>query len=249
MLDWLFRPTCPCDPAAKAWVEKRLAWLAHEFDDSAFSGRPVVLPTPQFFPDQFDGSERSIRLMLDRVCRYMDVDRDLVDLEFTDHCHKISLVNDSGQYLPTAPAATYSQKNEGFLIKVDVSEIDDLVGLVGTMAHELAHARLLGEKRIPRDVFDNELLTDLTTVHFGLGVFLANSPRARSSKMSKWPDSELRRPEYMSSPIFGWALAHLALFRGETDPPWAKYLSLGARANLKQGIRYLVATADTVYRP
>ena len=50
MLDWLFRPSCPC-VAAKAWVETRLDWLAGEFDDSAFTGRRVVLPTPAFFPD------------------------------------------------------------------------------------------------------------------------------------------------------------------------------------------------------
>lgn len=50
MLDWLFRPSCPCDPAAKAWVEQRLEWLSEEFDDSAFSGRRVVLPTATFSP-------------------------------------------------------------------------------------------------------------------------------------------------------------------------------------------------------
>ena len=45
MLDWLFQPSCPCDVAAKEWVEERLEWLAEEFEDSAFSGRRIVLPT------------------------------------------------------------------------------------------------------------------------------------------------------------------------------------------------------------
>lgn len=45
MLGWLFPPSCPCDPAAKAWVEERLEWLAEEFDDHAFNGRRIVLPT------------------------------------------------------------------------------------------------------------------------------------------------------------------------------------------------------------
>ena len=87
------------------------------------------------------------------------------------------------------------------------------MGLVGTMAHELAHVRLLGESRIMREEFDNELLTDLTTVAFGLGVFLANTPRNWDSHLEKWPDSDLNRPEYMSPPMFGYALAHLALAR------------------------------------
>jgi hypothetical protein len=248
MLDWLYRPTCPCDPAAKVWVEKRLAWLAEEFEDSAFSGHPVFPPTPQFFPDPFDGSANSIRTMLDRVCGYMKVDRDIVQLKFNDDVGKVWLVNDSGQYLPSGLAGTYSQDEELVLIKLDVAGMDNLVGLVGTMAHELAHSRLMGEGRVSCKEFDNELLTDLTVVHFGLGVFLANSPRAWQSTLTGWPGSELRRPEYMSSPMDGWALAHLALFRGETKPPWARYLSLSALANLKQGIRYLITTADTAYR-
>src|SRR5438270_9899995 len=82
MLHWLFRPSCPCDPAAKAWVEERLEWLAGEFDDSAFSGRRVVLPTPEFFPDPYDGSKKAVRKLLDRVCEYMDVVPDLVALKF-----------------------------------------------------------------------------------------------------------------------------------------------------------------------
>ena len=39
MLDWLFSPSCPCDSAAKAWVEERLQWLSEEFDDHSFNDR------------------------------------------------------------------------------------------------------------------------------------------------------------------------------------------------------------------
>ena len=59
--------------------------------------------------------------------------------------------------------------------------------------------------------------------------------------------TDLNCPEYMNGPMLGWALAHLAWFRGEDSPAWAKHLNSGARANLKQGLRYLKATADTSY--
>lgn len=248
MFGWLFRPSCPCDPAAKAWVEERLEWLAGEFDDSAFSGRRVVLPTPQFFPDPYDRSKRAVRRLLDRVCEYMDVVPDLVTLEFVADAGKLWLVNDAGQDLPGA-AGTYEEGEEKFIVRLDKSGLDDPMGLVGTIAHELAHVRLLGEGRIMREAFDNELLTDLTVVHFGLGIFLANTPRNWDSQYGKWPDTDLLKPEYMTPPMFGWALAHLAWFRGEERPEWARYLNGGARANLEQGLRYLLATADSWYRP
>jgi hypothetical protein len=78
----LFRPSCPCDPPAKAWVEERLQWLVEEFDDTAFTGRQVVRPTPDFFPDPYDGSRKAVRRLLNRVCDYMDVVPDLVALKF-----------------------------------------------------------------------------------------------------------------------------------------------------------------------
>lgn len=248
MLDWLFRPSCPCDPAAKAWVEERLSWLADEFEDNAFTGRTLVLPTPDFFPDPYDGSKKSVRKLLDRVCGYMDVVPDLVALKFMDEAGKISLVNDAGQALPFGAAGTYEEGKRKFIIRIDVSGFHNTMGLVGTIAHELAHARLLGESRIMREAFDNELLTDLTTIHFGLGIFSANSPRSWEFMYSKWPDSELIKPEHMTAPMFGWALAHLAWFRGEDKPEWARWLNASARANFKQGLRYLLATGDTTYK-
>lgn len=248
MLDWLFRPSCPCDPAAKAWVEERLQWLAEEFDDSAFSGRRIVLPTPAFFPDPYDGSKKTVRTLLDRVCEYMDVVPDLVTLRIVAKAGKIELVDDAGLDLGDV-VGTYEEGERKFIIRIDELGLDNPMNLVGTMAHELAHLRLLGESRIMREEFDNELLTDLTVVHFGLGIFLANSPRNWESHYTRWPDSDLLKPEYMSPPMFGWALAHLAWFRGEEKPEWARHLNGSARANLKQGLRYLLATGDSWYRP
>jgi hypothetical protein len=68
------------------------------------------------------------------------------------------------------------------------------------------------------------------------------------SQYSKWPDTDLLKPEYMTPQMFGWALAQLAWFRGEDRPEWARHLNSAARANLKQGLRYLMATKDSWYR-
>lgn len=248
MLGWLFRPSCPCDPAAKAWVEERLQWLAEDFEDSAFNGRRLILPTPDFFPDPFDGTKKSVRRLLDQVCDYMDVVPDLVALKFIDDARKLWLVNETGDYLPEA-AGTYEEGKRKFIIRLAKSGLANPMELVGTMAHELAHVRLLGEGRIMREVFDNELLTDLTVIHFGLGIFLANLPRHWDSQYTTWPDSDLKKSEYMTPPMFGWALAHLAWFRGEDKPAWSQHLCYGARTNLRQGLRYLLASGDSDYKP
>jgi hypothetical protein len=247
MFRW-FKASCPVDPAAKAWVEQRLQWLSEEFDTSAFTGKPIVLPTAEFFPDAYDHSKQSVRRMLDRVCDYIGVAPNLVAIKLVDDRQNIWLVNERGQYLPTA-AGTYHEGNQKFRICISTAELIRPMDLVGTIAHELAHARLLGEGRIPDDLFDNELLTDLTVVFHGLGIFLANSPRNWDSSYSKWPGTTLKKPEYMTPPMFGYALAHLAWHRSEERPEWAKHLHPSARANLKQGLRYLAETCDSAFPP
>ena len=247
MFGW-FRPSCPVDPAAKQWIEERLQWLSEEFGSNAFGDKAVILPTPEFFPDPFDGSKRSVRALLDRVCEYMGVVPALVALKFVADAGKIWLVNESGDYLPHA-AGTYSEGERKYIIRIDRSGLDDPMGLVGTMAHELAHVLLLGEGRIMQETYDNELLTDLTTVFHGLGIFLANTPRVWDSQYTTWPGTKLRKPEYMTPPMFGYALAHLAWHRNEDKPSWARHLRWDARTNLKQGLRYLSRTADSAFQP
>jgi hypothetical protein len=229
-------------------LEERLEWLSREFQQSAFAGGPIVLPTPDFFPDRYDGSQDAARALAERVCDYMDVSPSLIDLRFHSTPRKLWLVNEAGKYLPHA-AGTYEEGDERFVIRLDSDGLHDAMALVGTVAHELAHVRLLGEGRLSRDAFDNELLTDLTVVFLGLGIFLANTPRVWESQFSTWPDCDLVKPEYMTPPMFGHALAHLAWFRGERKPAWARHLNSSARANLKQGLRYLWETQDSAFYP
>jgi hypothetical protein len=80
----LFTPTCPCDRVAKRWVEGRLRWLTEQFGLPILLEWPVILPTPNFFPDPWDGTEKGVRAMFRRVCDFMRVERDSVHLEFFD---------------------------------------------------------------------------------------------------------------------------------------------------------------------
>ena len=227
MFGW-FRATCPLDPQAKAWVERSLEWLSEQFESSAFTNKPVILPTAEFFPAAYDGSDESVRVLPHKVCEYMEVDPDKIDLELFTAQRNLWLVNDGGKAVSTEPAGTYSERQGRFRIRLDRNQTDRPMDLVGTIAHELSHARLLGEFRINRNVFDHELLTDLTAVFHGFGVFLANSPRNWDGAYTTWPDSELKKPEYMTSLMYGYALAHLAWHREEAKPIWAKHLQLRA---------------------
>ena len=41
MFGW-FSPICPCDPAAKLWIESRLEWLTRQFGLHVLLESPVI---------------------------------------------------------------------------------------------------------------------------------------------------------------------------------------------------------------
>lgn len=243
------QPTCPVDPTAKKWLEERLVWLAEQFGTEPFLARPIILPTRDFFPISIDGTEQSLRALLDQVCCYMDADPGIVTLEIVTGPTGVLLVNEEGQYLSTGFGGLYDEQEETTVIHIHSSELLNLEGLVGTMAHELAHLRLLGEKRLTGDEFDNELLTDLTAVFHGFGIFLGNSPRAWMGDFGIWPGTNLRRPEYMTHPMFAYALAHTGWWRGNRKPEWTRLLRTDVRLCFKQALRYLFETGDSTFSP
>jgi hypothetical protein len=248
MLGW-FAPHCPVDAAAKQWIEDRLHWLSQQFGRDTFTRRAVILPTSDFFPDGIDGTESSIRNLLDQVCGYMDADPQAVELRLFKPKNGLWVVNEGGKALPTGPGGLYDNQFGRTVIHISTEEMLNLGGLVGTMAHELAHLRLLGEGRLTGGEFDNELLTDLTVVFHGLGLFLGNSPRNWDGQYSTWPNSVLKRPEYMTPPMYGYALAHAAWLRGDTKPEWARFMSLELRSIFKQSLLYLSKTGDSKFHP
>lgn len=147
MFGW-FQPRCPCDLAAKRWVEDRLQWLAKQFGLHILLERPILLPTSEHFPDPWDGSPKAARHMFRRVCGYMHVDPDNIELKFFNDGTKSLFPAD----LATGFAVgTWSEGEDVWqkgVIRLGNSILDRPADLVGVMAHELSHQRLLGEGRI-----------------------------------------------------------------------------------------------------
>jgi hypothetical protein len=237
MFNW-FRSSCTVDPLTRGWIDSRWRWLRDEFGVDAMLDSPTVLPTDEFFPEKYDGSEQAVRKLVERVCDYMRVEPSSVELQFFKNANRPDLVNEQGHGIGEA-IGTYHAGDTRFVIRLEESIFDNPMQLVATVAHELAHIRLLGEGRISRDAFDNELLTDLTTVFFGMGIFRANSPGYHLSRSSLWPGTEVPKPEYMTTPMYGYALANRCWIREEPMPRWRKHLGPGVRAEFKQAYRFL----------
>jgi hypothetical protein len=140
--------------------------------------RKVLVPDYENFPVQYDGTARSAYDTMKIVATQMEVSFDSIELDFYDE--EANQIAGAGHIFLEADkdnknaAGLYYGMNENgkYEIFLNTKQLLDPESLVATLAHEIAHVKLLGENRIDEN---NEYLTDLTTVIFGLGIFNANN--------------------------------------------------------------------------
>jgi hypothetical protein len=241
MLNWFrSKPTCPVNPEEQAWIERRFAWLTEEFGPERLKHGTLILPTTDFFPSDYDGTESEIADIMQRVARYMDVDPTLLRLNFYEENHP----RFEGQWTK-GTTGLFREARGRFEIWLEVTQLEDPFSVVATLAHEIGHVVLIGQRRISPALEDHEPLTDLVTVFLGLGLFTANSViHEHNWSFGQWSGWSVGRRGYLSMSMYGYALALYALARSEPMPSWAVHLRPDVRSALKQGIRYLSERAD-----
>ena len=240
-------PKSPVSAEAGVWVEDSIQRFISLYGQERLQALPVVLPTEEFFPNDFQTTEQSVHETLQRVCGFLRVDPSRVVLEVFEDT-EAELSEKLREALPywqgssAGAAGTYSEDAETskFTIKVKQSLLKEPVRLIATLAHELCHVLLLGGRHIDREAPDMEPLTDLLTVFLGMGVFTANS----ATQFTQHDDGtkhgwSFRRLGYLSEPMFGHALAVFASERGASKPVWAKHLSVNVRGYFQQSRKFL----------
>jgi len=235
---------CPVNAAVRQWIDGRWQWLEEQFGVERLRTCPVVLPRPEFFPGPYHGTDEDARRMLDQVCEFMGIDPATVELSLYEDEDRNPIYEGQWQQ---GTAGLYHPEGGEFRIWVEVSNLDDPLAMVGTMAHELGHVHLLGHGRVSADAEDHEPLTDLLTVFFGLGVFTANSViREEYWQAGNYAGWSMGRRGYLGMPQYGYAFARFARARGEDGAAWSRELRLDVRSAFQQAMRFLAAEAESV---
>jgi hypothetical protein len=120
--------------------------------------------------------------------------------------------------------------------------LSDPENLVATLAHEIAHIKLLGENRMQ---VNNEPLTDLTTIVFGLGIFNAN---AAFQTFKDYHSYRFRSQGYLSQIQWGYALALFGYIRGEKSAAWIDLLTPNVKSDFLQGQQFILNNPGIVLK-
>ncbi len=236
-MGWL-SPKCPVSDDEKLWLEDAAKWLVVEFGIDHIRKIPVILPNLDFFPDPFNGSESDVEILLKRVCRYINVNPQQLNLQFYNEnqhqaaCNSLVYFEHKGG----GTAGYFKDESKLFTIGIETSQLKNHIGLVGTMVHELGHVILLGEGRVSPADEDQEFLTDLLTVFLGMGIFTANSAIVFETNACGW---QAQKRGYLTEEMFGYALALFAHLRNEDKPTWAKFLNTNVRSYFKNSLRFI----------
>ncbi len=249
---------CPVPSEDQKWIERRMWWCVKQFGRDVVR-RPTALPTPEFFPGGSDGQAigpvraDQVDELVRRICSVMGADADsfTVTTFETPEDDPRSLSRGRRKRHAVGHYRTVDGRGQ---VELDMAEAGEPTTFAALIAHELGHARLIGERRIDSRDGDQEKLTDLVAVYLGMGIFSANAAYRFTKSVQGWsvlPTGGLSERELMGTRLdptwrlgylterqFGYALACYCLLRDETDPPWARHLDPGARTVLKQGLEY-----------
>ena len=118
----------------------------------------------------------------------------------------------------------------------------DLEKSIATIAHELAHIKLLGEERIEEN---SEELTDIVPLLFGFGIFNANAVFKFTGNNSErsWSTSQLG---YLSQADWGYLFALYRYVTVDKEPEWLNYLNKTTAKDSQLAYDFIVKNPDKV---
>ncbi|MBO9564987.1 MAG: hypothetical protein J7621_19580 [Niastella sp.] len=244
--------TCPVPEPVRLWLEGAFLQLQDFFGKEKTQQRKVLTPHYTDFPIQYNGDEENAFRTLKIIATQMEIPFEDIYLElFDDTAKEVSSGSVYGQGLflgsqnnQSDPSGLYWGKadNGQFVVSLLRSRLAQPENMVATLAHELAHIKLLGEERIHEN---DERLTDLVTVMFGLGIFNANAAfqTYRGIGYSGWQSMG-----YLKQMEWGYGLALFAHLRGEDNPVWAKHLTPTVKGDFTQGQNFIKKNSDKVFQ-
>lgn len=243
MVSGLFGPRTFLDPEIEQWHFDVWSTLIERFSEGvAVADTPVALPTRDFFPptealgharaEHIFGCIRAIMRMpaTDWPCVLVQQPRRTTGVQVAEFVHVGGGEDPGGTFRVDADGAV--------MITYAPDLIDDPMGLVATLAHELAHYLLAAESDLVEDE-THELMTDLTVAYAGLGVFGANTAFSFQQHGDAFGQGwRSRSSGYLSPRSWAFALAVFGELRGD-DGGMDKSLKPEIDGLRRQAVKYL----------
>ncbi len=240
-------PWRPLNHELRTFFEQDFLFLRESFPYHDIINSTILVPKVEQFPIEWNADEETAQNVLKILCQHMQIDISTIELGYfrvqglTLGDESDYIVVDSGPEGP--PAGLFKEKSNGaYQISISSETLGKPDNLISTMAHELCHLKLLGELKLE---VNDEMLTDLCTVFFGVGVFNANTAFNFTKDSEMWGWSALG---YLKLEEWAYALALIAFAREEDNPEWAKYLNAHIKPDFDKSLKYMRDFPDEIFK-
>lgn len=220
-----------------------------EFPEPKVEDRKILLPTSNDFPIKWNKSRDNALAAFEIICSNMQIIPNEIKIDFYDNGIKeinmgtSVIFTESDPENPEAAGLYHHEKVDGkFQISIDEALIEKPDSLIATIAHELSHVKLLGEKKLNEN---DEMLTDFATVFFGLGIFNANTAFQFYQQSDRWGYSNMG---YLKIDEWAYALALFAFLRQEDNPEWKQYLSKTIKSDFEKCLQYMIENEEDIFK-
>jgi hypothetical protein len=239
----------PLDKDMRKYFENNFLWLIQEFSEPKIEERKILTPTIADFPITWKKDRENAIDAFKIVCSNMQLDSNEIKLDFYNNGLKEIDMGTSVIFLesdpenPEAAGLYHHKKVDGkYCISIDEALLERPDSLIATIAHELSHVKLLGEKKLEDN---DEMLTDLATVIFGLGIFNANCAFQFYNQIDRWGYSKLG---YLNVEEWAYVLALFAYIRHEDEPQWKKFLSKTIKSDFEKCLKYMIDNEAEIFK-
>lgn len=245
----LFGPKRPLGAEEWEWQLAAFRWLLDEFGGLE-AHRTGILATPDgdCFPDAVLTGDARAEELLGQIMGIAGIGDWPVRLVMDDGEPNFRPVSQMHAVVPETGKAmgTFQGVDDGqggWMAEIVASRqlLGDEAALVATLAHEVAHYFLCGTDRpMPGGEDCHELLTDLTAVALGFGIFLGNNARYARHQYAdgggQWFMAGAQG--YLSERALMCALAISETLVGRDPMAAAPYLKRHLAADLRDAARY-----------
>ncbi len=236
--------------AQREWIENAIGWMRSTFGDEVLLNKPVLTPGCWELNIPFTQTAEDADHLLEVLVKVMDI-KEPVKLDWYSPAERE--VGASGEYFETGiflqgeaslenAGGLYLGKrgDDAFHIELSTRNENDPNAILATLAHELSHIKLLGEGRIIRN---NEHLTDLLIIIFGLGIFNSVEAFTYERTARSWT---VGYSGYLSQMEWGYALALHSWLRGEAAPAWLKFVPADVEADFRRSMAFMTEHPELV---
>jgi hypothetical protein len=229
--------------ADKDWVENNFIWFIEVFGLDRLKAQPFIIPSIGNFPYKNLHDSVQFELLYQQLCKYWDVNPDEIVVKFFDDVRSKQWSNLAPIGTHNEPGGTYHQlyttDEKRFIIRLANSNLDNLQLAVTIVSHELGHVKLLGGKFIESNHPGMEPLTDLASIFFGFGIFVANT--VITGDMN-W----IGHFGYLSNEVISYTNALICYCTGNNANDYKSLLNNNTRRLFEEDFEFLVTTNDTL---